>query len=270
MKNDNMPDNQQEPNDQRPNLPPDNSQENTNPNQDQQEPKKTADAAGQGNEKSGERKPGDDPGMDFSSAAGSDDPGDPPPSLPPAEINYEDLGIQLGINEDRESKDDYKRQLREKIAEIEQKYNALCLEFKGGMNQFRSDLGSLVNEDLLEHIAGIDEQKNNSLKRLLTHEMALRQILKHVNDEERKNKILDSALFEIDSIVGEARVALQAFKQKLNEKMNPGLMDERFKDHLIRQNKLFRHLMHVYKQEEDLERGYNYGKSVRTLLGSRL
>lgn len=224
---------------------------------------------------SGAKPPfGDDPDTVFTAAAGGGDPGGDPDdedySDPSAEINYEDLGIQLGINEDLEAKDNYKKQLREKITEIEQKYNALCLELKGSMSQYRTDLAALINEDMLEHIAKIDEQKNNSLKRLLSHEMALRQILKHVNDEERKNKVLDSALLEIDSIVGEARTVLQAFKLKLNQTMTPRLVDERFKNHLARQEKLFRQMMLVYKQEENLERGYNYGRSVKLLLGSKL
>ncbi len=215
----------------------------------------------------------DDPDIVLTAAAGSGDPGGPPDPddpEPPAEINYEDLGIQLGINEDVEAKDNYKKQLREKITEIEQKYNALCLELKESMSQYRTDLGALINEDMLEHIAKIDEQKNNSLKRLLSHEMALRQILKYVNDEKRKNQVLDSALFEIDSIVGEARTVLQAFKLKLHQTMTPRLVDERFKNHLARQEKLFRQMMLVYKQEENLERGYNYGRSVKLLLGSKL
>ena len=224
---------------------------------------------------SGAKPPfGDDPDTVFTAAAGGGDPGGDPDdedySDPSAEINYEDLGIQLGINEDLEAKDNYKKQLREKITEIEQKYNALCLELKGSMSQYRTDLAALINEDMLEHIAKIDEQKNNSLKRLLSHEMALRQILKHVNDEERKNKVLDSALLEIDSIVGEARTVLQAFKLKLNQTMTPRLVDERLKNHLARQEKLFRQMMLVYKQEENLERGYNYGRSVKLLLGSKL
>lgn len=270
MKNENIPDNQQEPNNQPSGLPNDNPGDHSVPNEEKKAPETAPEGKKPRNDSDSDKKPGDDPDMDFSSAAGSGDPGDPPPPPSAAEISYEDLGIQLGINDDKDSKDAYKTQLREKINDLGQRYQALCTEFKGSMNQYRSDLGALVNENLLDHLAKIDEQKNNSLKRLLTHEMALRQILKHVNDEERKNKILDSALFEIDSIVGEARTVLQEFRQNLNAKMNPGVMDERFKDHLVRQNKLFLQMMHAYRQEEDLERGYNYGKSVRTLLGSRI
>lgn len=198
------------------------------------------------------------------------DPLKPAILAPLANISYEDLGIQLGLQGEKVGKEEQINILIAKREKISQDHQKLMESMTTSLDKYKSSLNLLIDKDLIELLDRVDQQRANSLKRILGHGEALRQIMRHVHDEERKNKILDLSINELDNILDEARNALHVFKNQLSKGFHRRLLDELLNKHLEENKELLVSLLDTHQLEIDLARGYTYGESVRKFLGSNL
>jgi len=180
-------------------------------------------------------------------------------------LNFEDLGVQLGIIGDEDGKKNYLAFLDTEKEALQKQHKEICLEVRQAMEQYYHRLENLINNKIDQNIDKVIDKRNKILKDLIA-ENGLLISLKQGKDDEQKKELIDSAIKELNKLTSKASETLSEFKNTLETELSREQIFGKLTEQLTQFGKAAQELTNNYQQKSQLERGYSYGLAVRKMI----